>query len=773
VRAVPLIVGGQSRSWVKAVSHFSRMVIRIMKHQGSRGLALHLKASQLIILRLISGKKLSQPREAGVAISLTNSGVPRWIPIIHRRGIRSGDRSVIRLYLGFCSLYRVLKFKGKLSLQTVIEPSSANPKAESSIGGFLPTFISWISAHKVKPLKGVRDREDSEYWGKPNGLRGARVFPSLAMKRIWSFTSGPNSTYSKALSIGNPWIDMVAIVSRPWLLGLLDHMSSFCGHPPLSELLPWYESVEQTGHAWSDTCWEAQTKAGMNPKWDKSLPFAGGQPQYDVGALSVIEEPGKKRIVAMVDIWTQWILYPLHRFIFDKILQKIPQDGTFDQQKPVRLLMDRAKSEGRKHFFSYDLSAATDRLPIGVQVLVLAAFTHLGYASTWREILVDRSYRSPKEYVTTFGRSVSHVKYEVGQPMGAYSSWAMLAITHHVLVQYAAWKAGHRSWFTWYAVLGDDVVIADRNVAVQYTSVMSELGVKIGFHKSIISDNGSLEFAKRFYYKGEEVLPLSLGGIAVGWLGPGFVPETILASELRHGKTISLYQVARYLGIGFKAASGAVSKQFLRMPRLLSSALLLLSRPGLPLGVRTALHWFRATSMSSGPGPRLRIASEENLFNALWTEATDSVLTPAYKRLDKIITFLLHPYLDSKRKGMSHSERVRAMDQGLGNPPPSYQEWFKMVLLSTFRRGAITSFDQAGEILREVKKVWVREESLSKALPRIEEALALLSLIPTELRLNRRPDRDVKVTDKVVERALLPRVIKRWRKSNLLIKRKV
>jgi hypothetical protein len=29
-------------------------------------------------------------------------------------------------------------------------------------------------------------------------------------------------------------------------------------------------------------------------------------------------------------------------------------------------------------------------------------------------------------------------RYAVGQPMGALSSWAMLAITHHMIMQYCA-----------------------------------------------------------------------------------------------------------------------------------------------------------------------------------------------------------------------------------------------------------------------------------------------------------------------------------------------
>lgn len=34
------------------------------------------------------------------------------------------------------------------------------------------------------------------------------------------------------------------------------------------------------------------------------------------------------------------------------------------------------------------------------------------------------------------------LRYAVGQPMGALSSWAMLAVTHHLLTQLAAQKAG-------------------------------------------------------------------------------------------------------------------------------------------------------------------------------------------------------------------------------------------------------------------------------------------------------------------------------------------
>jgi len=45
-------------------------------------------------------------------------------------------------------------------------------------------------------------------------------------------------------------------------------------------------------------------------------------------------------------------------------------DGTFDQNKSVTSISD---IKG-KRFYSFDLSAATDRLPIQLQVRILSAF---------------------------------------------------------------------------------------------------------------------------------------------------------------------------------------------------------------------------------------------------------------------------------------------------------------------------------------------------------------------------------------------------------------
>lgn len=93
--------------------------------------------------------------------------------------------------------------------------------------------------------------------------------------------------------------------------------------------------------------------------------------------------------------------------------------------------------------------------------------------------------------------------------MGALSSWAMLAITHHFIVQWAAARVNIPDCsFEEYAVLGDDVVICEGRVAGAYLQLMKSMGVGIGIHKSLVSRKGVLEFAKRFYVKTVDCSPV-------------------------------------------------------------------------------------------------------------------------------------------------------------------------------------------------------------------------------------------------------------------------
>jgi len=116
-----------------------------------------------------------------------------------------------------------------------------------------------------------------------------------------------------------------------------------------------------------------------------SSPIAGR-----AGQLSFKEEAaGKIRVFAMVDVWTQSVLKPLHDSI-SSILKSLPNDGTFDQEGAVKRCFQKTAKAGFS--YGYDLSAATDRLPISLQASVMAALFGAKVSDHWKKLLIERDY---------------------------------------------------------------------------------------------------------------------------------------------------------------------------------------------------------------------------------------------------------------------------------------------------------------------------------------------------------------------------------------------
>jgi len=89
-----------------------------------------------------------------------------------------------------------------------------------------------------------------------------------------------------------------------------------------------------------------------------------------IGKLSFKEEAaGKLRIFVMVDCLTQSALHGLHEWIFE-LLRRIPNDGTFNQEAAFSRAQEKAAKAGCS--FGYDLSSATDRLPVDIQESIIA-----------------------------------------------------------------------------------------------------------------------------------------------------------------------------------------------------------------------------------------------------------------------------------------------------------------------------------------------------------------------------------------------------------------
>jgi len=76
------------------------------------------------------------------------------------------------------------------------------------------------------------------------------------------------------------------------------------------------------------------------------------------------------------------------------------------------------------------------------------------------------------------------VKYGCGQPMGLYSSWPAMALTNHVLVRLAATNLGKDN-FQRYMIIGDDVVIYDKYVAIEYIHILNQMGVEYSLDDTI------------------------------------------------------------------------------------------------------------------------------------------------------------------------------------------------------------------------------------------------------------------------------------------------
>jgi hypothetical protein len=383
-------------------------------------------------------------RSIGIPVKLTGA-LPCLIPTPLRRLMEGGDMKTVKVVLTVLSLYRVWPCPPKLKLETITEPFKG-------VSETLP-IIEIKRAVKFLPIPGK---------------------PGLVGEGLNITTAGPNFKIS---SLSAPY-DALTFSKYPDLLSAIETYAKGTGNQEF------FGNLEEE-------CARIQT--WMRKEW---MIWVGKKPLM-LGKLSKkFEAAGKVRIFAITDWWTQNLLKPLHDWL-NNGLSEIRQDGTFNQLGPLQYLTGSYR-------VSYDLSAATDRLPVALQVQILSQYLSQDVALAWSDLLTKRDW-----WLEEDGKWTPY-RYAVGQPMGAYSSFPMLALTHHVIVQIAGLRAGYTSGFTNYALLGDDIVIADPKVGPHYLMIMRDiLGVEINLSKSLESDIGVLEFAKRLKGPSGDLSPIS------------------------------------------------------------------------------------------------------------------------------------------------------------------------------------------------------------------------------------------------------------------------
>jgi hypothetical protein len=265
-------------------------------------------------------------------------------------------------------------------------------------------------------------------------------------------------------------------------------------------------------------------------------------------------------------------------------------------------------------------------------------------AELWRILLVGRSYTYSSKLVGDDTPKRGEVMYGTGQPMGALSSWAMLALVHHAFVQWAALRAGvivtRGTWFPDYAVLGDDIVIMHSGVARHYRHIMSAIGVDIGDHKSLVSRNGrALEFAKRTFFCGKDVSGIPFREFVIGLQSAAGLMELIRKYSLTLGATLSA------LGYGYRAKARA-SSRIVMLPERLRHYLIMYYGPGSP-NYTGLVRWFTLKTVSQ------RYAATMERVSSLCTSFLETERDLVLKRLDTLLPLIE----EAKRLGTVYRDR--------------------------------------------------------------------------------------------------------------------
>lgn len=675
LKVLHLRVGGMTLSWCTATFQFAKHVVRLQRRSGWPYVVKYLKAASVLLQQSASGQRIKSAQELGAAVSRTASGIPRIIPHSMRDQIRSGNIWTVKVWLSFFCLYRVIDYRGKLKLHTITAPATVQP--EFLVGWYrfiielFPIILGMCgktdsaSFWTRKVCRSTRNGEPSvnfndTLWGVVDSLTAAWIPVSwkgypwnlkprlLAIQKSspnsakgpWS-GPGPGGTTSTGALLTDlmMWADPQFMAISNELRAVLKDWLEAVEDRAITRLLAFAKDMPKILDRYDLWDWEYMSALVYNKSPYPGVLEGFGRPS-GIGKLGFKPEPaGKIRVFAMVDNVTQCVLKPVHDLLFS-ILGHLPTDGTFDQLRPAKALVAR----GLREFYSFDLSAATDRFPVALQHAVMSLILGRSLAGLWVKFLVNRNYIVPR-YIAAGWKvpkgTPTTVRYGAGQPMGALTSWAAFSLTHHFLVQYAAYKVfGTIEFFLDYALLGDDIVIAHKKVAESYLALLQEIGVEYGLAKSLISTTGGFEFAKRTFVAGKDASPISLLAIGVAK-----ADLSVLEQVMVHASIDSLGNAlkvgSKILGYGYRALARLPAVLMTRSR--LQGLAILLSRPGSPWGLPVR-DWLLQTK----PGEAREVTQEA--LSAMKDSLSSKLLQSAIRSLE------------------THVRAILERDRGLGTP---------------------------------------------------------------------------------------------------------
>jgi len=503
---------GRLARGIRRTNDFVNYVLKLWKAHGTAFTIKWLKASHVAIAKCLGNNKLLSLRTLEQDLNLPRlvNGLPKIIPYEDRRRMRQGHVPTIRFWLGLFNLYRILKAPATPKLATITAPWTGNfkPFLELCRIARRPdfNFFCFLKGFKHIDLQDVQPTEmvSSSSASPSNKISWQGFLTDLHLLRERNPALLSAIKRYIHLTGGYTFVDMLEHA-----LEIDDIFSKYDFYRDSSSSEGYHLSKSGKPILPAD---HSMAKPAIA---QYGIPTGDGLSQFAIKE----EAAGKVRIFALVDCITQSVLRPLHDKLFS-LLRLIPCDGTFNQEAALDRAMFKAVKANCA--FSFDLSAATDRIPVLLTQNILANILNSSEAGRlWKTIMTHRTFGFLQRTAEKLGLDHNTgYRYAVGQPMGALSSWAGLAITHHWIVQVAAREAYYdlEGWYENYEVLGDDIVIFDPLVADKYLNIMSEIGTEINLTKSIVSRNRPVfEFAKRICWGSGIVSGISLNQVRSSW----------------------------------------------------------------------------------------------------------------------------------------------------------------------------------------------------------------------------------------------------------------
>lgn len=489
LRALHVVSDGLTSEYCIAAYLFSQKVCHLKRKSGLLFVALYLKTCA-VSLQKFYGESTYSHGLLSPKVSLTRCGLPTIIPSFHRKVIRRRDSRAdicVKVYLSWFTLARIVLLAPKVSKETFKSLNDSSPDIEKAVDFIhglhhkIRAVISrYIPHHTTIPVKqGIR--WVPTWKSVPNMIVGKdrKKVPSIFTSLSKEFAIFDHIISYQGFETEDERLDSIVNLQEE----LIVHSGN-----PLD-----YLGIPIEGMSSSDLMWTYYEliARGIDVKFGSKLSMGDISGLHLARVAASMAGAGKRRLFIIGNYGIQQLLRPYHDW-FMSVLRTIPNDGTFEQHKPLRHVM------GSPFVASYDLKSATDRWPRHLMAVVMCNLFGSRLAGQITECCLGATGTSIGPPLT---RKLSTTAFTVGTPLGYLCAWPLFALSHHIVVWCAAETVHPGITFRAYGILGDDLVIGDRKVADEYARMLSFLGVDISIPKSLISERGAFEFAKKYFIR--------------------------------------------------------------------------------------------------------------------------------------------------------------------------------------------------------------------------------------------------------------------------------